>query len=155
MEITHEMIHETVFEKHYTCAKDGLIWSVLSQNFCNWFHLSRPVRRLSDPSRLTRRCPVKGLSTNSFEAPKPALSPEAAEIPCLETWTLLTLAAHKAGVITKHKKTWTTFQKTSKTWFYKLPAAIFPVFYQKKIIMCLILSRADNCNKLVSCQGYR
>jgi len=55
--------------------------------------LSRPVRRLSDPSRLTRRCPVKGLSTNSFEAPKPALSPEAAEIPCLETWTLLTLLA--------------------------------------------------------------
>ena len=23
--------------------------------------------------------------------------------------------------------------RTSKTWFYKLPAAIFPIFYQKKI----------------------
>ena len=24
------------------------------------------------------------------------------------------------------------FEKTSKTWFYKLPAAIFPIFYKKK-----------------------
>ena len=44
--------------------------------------------------------------------------------------------------------------KTSKTWFYKLPAAIFPIFYQKKIIlMLLILSGAHNCNKLGSCPG--
>ena len=44
-------------------------------------------------------------------------------------------------------------EKTSKTWFYKLPAAIFPIFYWKKIIMCLILSGAHNCNKLGSCPG--
>ena len=80
--------------------------SCLFDQLCVGFHLSRPVRRLSDPSRLTRRCPVRGLSTNSFEAPKPAMSPEAAEIPCLETWTLLTLgASYKAGVITICKKT--------------------------------------------------
>ena len=71
---------------------------------CDGSHLSRPVRRLSDPSRLTSRCPVKGLSSKSFEAPKPALSPEAAEIPCRETWTLLTLGAHRASVITNARK---------------------------------------------------
>ena len=48
------------------------------------------------------------------------------------------------------------FVKTSKTWFYKLPAAIFPIFFSEKdtlFIICLILSAAHNCNKLGSCSG--
>ena len=34
--------------------------------------------------------------------------------------------------------------ETSKTWFYKLPAAIFPIFYQKKFVEKIYLSLQDN-----------
>ena len=36
------------------------------------------------------------------------------------------------------------FCKTSKTWFYKLPAAIFPIFYQKRINNVLNFIRSWN-----------
>ena len=51
------------------------------------------------------------------------------------------------------------FDKTSKTWFYKLPAAIFPIFYQKKLKTLFerawkTLFKPDVKSLVTFCLGY-